>query len=72
MDQTEKQAYTHLVEENKRLKERVKCLKCKVNDRQTLLLPCRHLLYCEACVEAMNDCDKCNKKILGTVRCFLV
>lgn len=61
-----------LRKENARLKLEVTCIKCHSAKVQTLFLPCRHLVVCEACGEPMNDCIHCNAKILGTVRTFFI
>jgi hypothetical protein len=38
---------------------------------QTLFLPCRHLVSCEACSEAVDNCGQCGAAILGTVRTYI-
>jgi hypothetical protein len=58
--------------ENARLKSAITCRQCNNAKVQTLFLPCRHLVACEACGESMDDCINCGQKILGTVRTFFI
>lgn len=58
--------------ENKSMRESLTCRECLHEKVQTLFLPCAHLITCESCANAMDDCKLCKKKILGTVRIFLV
>jgi hypothetical protein len=61
-----------LKQENARLRSTITCRQCNNAKVQTLFLPCRHLVACEACAETMDDCISCGQKILGTVRTFLI
>ncbi|ESO09023.1 hypothetical protein HELRODRAFT_168955 [Helobdella robusta] len=56
--------------ENKKLKEIWLCRKCRVEEVQTLYLPCRHFICCQTCAEESSHCLDCSEKILGTVRVF--
>lgn len=57
--------------ENETLTKFFQCRRCKVNRIQTLFLPCRHLVTCEACAESLDFCIHCQEKILGTVKTFI-
>jgi hypothetical protein len=46
------------------------CKNCRKQKIQTLFLPCRHLVTCEACADAMDNCLVCKATILGTVRTY--
>jgi hypothetical protein len=59
-------------QENERLKQEMTCEKCKRNRRETLFLPCRHLVSCETCAEEVDYCFHCKAKILGTVRTYMI
>ncbi|XP_046545354.1 baculoviral IAP repeat-containing protein 2-like [Haliotis rubra] len=61
----------HLLLENKRLREQRLCRVCRQRDVCTLFLPCGHLVTCETCAEAVDDCVLCNKTIMGTVKTYL-
>jgi len=60
-----------LRKENARLRASISCCQCGARV-QTLFLPCRDLITCEECAEKMDDCLKCGKRILGTVRVYLI
>ena len=57
--------------DNERMREQVTCKKCKRSQVETLFLPCRHLVACEACADQVEDCFMCDTKILGTVRIYM-
>lgn len=61
---------TLLKAENATMKRAVICKRCNVAPIETLFLPCRHLVSCEACSEAVENCILCNATILGTVRTY--
>jgi len=60
-----------LRKENARLRASISCCRCGARV-QTLFLPCRHVNMCEECSINVDDCLKCGKKILGTVRVYLI
>jgi len=59
-----------LMAENMELRSTITCRRCHEEKVQTLFLPCRHLVVCEACANKMDDCIVCNKSIMGTVKTF--
>lgn len=61
-----------LIEENRRMKEELICRSCRSEKVQTLFLPCRHLVTCEPCADKLDLCCRCDAKILGTVRTYMV
>jgi hypothetical protein len=58
--------------ENERLRDAITCHACHSEKVQTLFLPCRHLVTCAQCAEQMDNCIRCQQRILGTVRTFLL
>jgi len=58
-------------DDNVRMREERTCKRCGRSQVETLFLPCRHLVACEACADEVQDCFMCNAKILGTVRIYL-
>jgi len=61
-----------LMEENRRLRAELVCRQCRTDKVQTLFLPCQHLVACQRCGDAMDDCIRCGQKILGTVRTYIL
>lgn len=59
-----------LLEENERLRMLKRCKICLVVDIQTLFLPCRHLVCCQKCGDAVSYCPVCRREILGTVKTY--
>jgi len=60
-----------LKSENENLKTLMICKRCNSAQVQTLTLPCCHIVCCESCADAVDDCPLCNARILGTVRIFM-
>ncbi|XP_060592057.1 baculoviral IAP repeat-containing protein 8-like [Ruditapes philippinarum] len=60
------------LEENKRLKNLVTCMKCRKNSVNALFLPCTHHRLCMECSEQVNQCPVCNKDIRQKIRTYLV
>lgn len=58
-------------DDNERMREEMRCKRCSRSQVETLFLPCRHLVACEACADQVEDCFMCDAKILGTVRIYL-
>ena len=44
------------------------CMDARID---TLLLPCMHVLYCEACLVTCQDCPTCRTPIRGRLPCKL-
>lgn len=57
--------------ENERLRTSVTCVQCRSAQIQILMLPCCHIVCCETCAEALDDCPQCSVRILGTVKIFM-
>ena len=57
--------------ENEKLKSSLICKSCHSNRVETLTLPCAHIVCCEKCADAANNCPLCNERILGTARLYL-
>ena len=60
-----------LKSENENLKSLMICKRCNSAQVQMLTLPCCHVVCCESCADAADDCPLCNSRILGTVRIFM-
>uniref|UniRef100_A0A914E113 Ubiquitin-like domain-containing protein n=1 Tax=Acrobeloides nanus TaxID=290746 RepID=A0A914E113_9BILA len=43
------------------------CLGCKIKPRQTIFLPCCHMVYCQECVSKTEKCRICNVDAIGKV-----
>ena len=39
------------------------CIVCMENDKDSLILPCKHLMLCQVCIERVEDCPYCKTKI---------
>jgi len=61
-----------LKRDNERMREQRMCKRCGRSQVETLFLPCRHLVACEVCADAVEDCFVCDTKILGTVRTYML
>jgi hypothetical protein len=60
-----------LKSENKKLQNLMICKRCNCAQVQTLTLPCCHIVCCEPCADAVDNCPLCIARILGTVRIFM-
>ena len=53
----------------------LQCLACKDKKRNSLLLPCRHLVFCIICsqehLKNQNTCPICRKKIIEVINVFI-
>lgn len=47
------------------------CFKCQQEPRDTVLVPCMHLLYCSRCALQMSQCLACAQPVEGRFRCEL-
>jgi len=66
-----RQQFVALKQEIERLRERDLCQRCRINSRDTALLPCSHLLYCYSCAMLMGHCDACGKPVVNLVKCTM-
>ncbi|XP_052809867.1 uncharacterized protein LOC128238227 [Mya arenaria] len=62
---------TDPMEENKRLKGILKCIMCKENDCNILLLPCTHHRLCEPCAESVTNCPACGRRVEERVKTYM-
>ena len=71
---------TLLAEESKNesLREKVQeeaahrnCKQCGVAKKDTVLMPCMHLLYCRSCVASADACPACKEPVEGMVQVVL-
>jgi hypothetical protein len=49
-----------------------KCINCNIRPKNTVTLPCGHLIYCHICValQTPNACHVCHQTLVGTCRVF--
>lgn len=59
----------HEQEELENSKRNAFCLKCKVEPRDTVTVPCMHLLCCYKCVIELSTCFACDREVEGLLRC---
>lgn len=61
-------------EENLKLKSEKTCRICCSAEVETVILPCRHIVCCERCVETVDHCPLagCKQHILGHARVFFL
>ena len=60
-----------LCSENKRLKDRQLCKKCRDRTVSVTFLPCGHFSYCYECGQGYSACPICRKTILADVKTFM-
>lgn len=60
-----------VVQENKKLKQKMICWKCCKKEICMLFTPCGHRLTCEDCARSIHNCLKCNKKVKKRIKTFL-
>ena len=46
------------------------CIICMEEPRQTVLMPCGHMLACATCAAQLDDCPTCRKRITSRVRVY--
>lgn len=39
------------------------CMKCKVEEKDAVLLPCKHNVVCFLCSEKLKECPHCHEEI---------
>jgi hypothetical protein len=52
---------------------RLQCIVCMDREKSTMLLPCKHLMYCEDCAAlalAQKKCFFCNGAVEGRDRIY--
>merc|ERR1712224_46752 len=48
-----------------------KCVACLVEDKDTILMPCRHLCMCSACAGRVHCCPICRASVADRQRSFI-
>ena len=48
-----------------------KCVACLVEDKDTILMPCRHLCMCQACAGRVQRCPICRQNVASRERSFI-
>lgn len=59
------------LEENRRLKNLVYCVKCRRNEANVLFLPCAHHRLCMACAKSLEQCNVCGGLIRQKIKTFM-
>jgi len=50
------------------LQQRIQCIICNDQDRNTLLLPCKHFIACRECIlRCHNECPVCRTAVTQTI-----
>lgn len=50
--------------------ERMLCCICLDNVKTHITIPCAHFSYCKICINKLDKCALCNKKIKNTYKVF--
>ena len=55
--------------------ESPKCIVCTVNERNALVMPCRHFLFCQPCIQQVQEsntphCPTCRRPISSIIEPF--
>ena len=50
-------------QETSRLWKQSRCVTCRINQKDALILDCEHLCVCKYCVNSLKCCPKCNEYI---------
>ena len=53
-----------------KIKNNKSCLKCKENEADILLLPCRHVVVCKNCKIKLYECPLCKNRYKGSKQIF--
>jgi hypothetical protein len=73
LSQRNQQLQQQMATEKERNEERFKCCICMDGVRDTLIMPCMHFLYCNACMRrnsaTSNNCPACRTNIQGLLKC---
>lgn len=48
------------------------CMSCHQEQRDTVVVPCMHLLFCYSCASRMPACANCSTDIEGIMRCNML
>jgi hypothetical protein len=51
--------------------EALQCRVCMLTDRNTVLMPCFHLVLCGSCRTKLDTCPVCREAITGSIKVFL-
>jgi hypothetical protein len=63
-------AFSIKCEETKNQSKFPTCVICEEFERDTLIMPCCHLVSCENCASKIDKCPICRVKIAGKIKCF--
>ena len=54
-------------QETSRLWKQSRCVTCRINQKDVLILDCKHLCVCKYCVRSLNCCPTCNGHIKSVI-----
>ena len=60
-----------IMEMNRQLKKRMKCIRCKNKEICMLFVNCGHRVTCEECSERMDFCPYCDARIKKRLKSYL-
>jgi hypothetical protein len=60
-----------IMEMNRQLKKRMKCIRCKNKEICMLFVNCGHLVTCEDCSKMFEFCSYCDARIKKRIKTFL-
>lgn len=46
------------------------CCKCETQDKDAVLLPCKHNVVCMSCSQQLTECPYCNVEIQERLKIF--
>ncbi|KAK3576353.1 hypothetical protein CHS0354_039290 [Potamilus streckersoni] len=61
-----------IIKENESMKSIITCMKCKVQAKNILFLPCTHHCLCHLCAEKCSLCPVCYKIIKQKIKTFMI
>ncbi|KAL3883079.1 hypothetical protein ACJMK2_029372 [Sinanodonta woodiana] len=61
-----------LQQENEQLRRSMRCISCRNEDRNILLLPCTHFCLCSTCAKTSNICPLCFKRIGEKIKTYVI
>ncbi|VDI69036.1 Hypothetical predicted protein [Mytilus galloprovincialis] len=70
-EKPEEQDPKKIKELNRKLKDKMKCIRCRTNDICMLFVNCGHRQTCEECADLMDFCPICDTRIKKRLKTFL-
>lgn len=51
--------------------EQLQCLICITNEKDALIIPCKHLCVCKNCVQKLKNCPICREVIITSIDVYI-